>query len=563
MFQLSARTSIVHFLLMALVALFILILGACGGSTPYSSAGAGSGVGQLVVRVAWPQARLIPSGTQSVKIAVQSSALGSAPIAPQVIARPAGGPTVTDVSFSLSAAETYELRITAHPEAGGVGTPLASQTKPDLRVQSDRETVWPVTMDSTIHTLTIEPTSLTLAEGNLLVVTAIAKDAGGNAVLLAADPRWESSDSAVVQVERRIDLRNDQAKLTGLKAGQAQLQVFYDESGKASTPVMVQVLPNNSGGTMQNLGTLGGSSSAQGVSADGNVVVGESVPSGGSQAHAFRWTATGGMTDLGTFGGASSSALAASADGSVVVGWAENGQGQDRAFRWTAAGGLQDLGPGTAHGVSADGSVVVGVLVNAQGNSRAFRWTATAGRVDLGTLGGAQSGARGVSYDGNTVVGWAQDNLGTKAFRWTAQGGMEDLGRVQGGIYFQANAVSGDGQTAVGLFDYAYSEIASFRWSQSGGMVLLPYLTGYWHHEANAVSESGDIIVGLALDSYEGIGDGARAFFWTPANGISHIGTLGGNYSTATGISADGSVIVGGATTAAGQLRAFRWVKNN
>jgi probable HAF family extracellular repeat protein len=37
------------------------------------------------------------------------------------------------------------------------------------------------------------------------------------------------------------------------------------------------------------------------------------------------------------------------------------------------------------------------------------------------------------------------------------------------------------------------------------------------------------------------------------------LGTLGGNWSEAYGVSADGAVVVGGARNAAGQWRAFRW----
>jgi probable HAF family extracellular repeat protein len=37
------------------------------------------------------------------------------------------------------------------------------------------------------------------------------------------------------------------------------------------------------------------------------------------------------------------------------------------------------------------------------------------------------------------------------------------------------------------------------------------------------------------------------------------LGTLGGTWSEAYGVSADGAVVVGGAHNAAGQWRAFRW----
>src|ERR1019366_1164470 len=80
-------------------------------------------------------------------------------------------------------------------------------------------------------------------------------------------------------------------------------------------------------------------SSANGISADGSVIVGASGSA--SFEEAFRWTAGSGMVGLGHLPGTTnSSAAAVSADGSVVVGTSYPASG-NQAFRWTAGSGMQ------------------------------------------------------------------------------------------------------------------------------------------------------------------------------------------------------------------------------
>jgi probable HAF family extracellular repeat protein len=78
---------------------------------------------------------------------------------------------------------------------------------------------------------------------------------------------------------------------------------------------------------------------------------------------------------------------------------------------------------------------------------------------------------------------------------------------------------------------------------------------GGGYSEANAVSADGSVVVGAA---YNAAGQW-RAFRWTAARGMRDLGTLGGDGSEALGVSADGSVVVGWAENAEGYQRAFRW----
>jgi probable HAF family extracellular repeat protein len=197
---------------------------------------------------------------------------------------------------------------------------------------------------------------------------------------------------------------------------------------------------------MKDLGTLSGDTGAwaNGISGDGQVVVGASYKDGPSYAadyKAVRWdVASSTITDLGSLGGTYSQAHAANRDGSVIVGLSDWVDGQRHAFRWTEAGGMQDLDktPGNSSGaldVNADGSVVVGYS-----GDTAFRWTETTGMTSLGVLSGqSHSGATSVSDDGNTVVG----ESGDRAFIWTPDSpAMQDLDHLQTSLIQSADTVN-------------------------------------------------------------------------------------------------------------------------
>lgn len=260
---------------------------------------------------------------------------------------------------------------------------------------------------------------------------------------------------------------------------------------------------------------------------------------------------------LGTLGGSESSAAAVSANG-VVVGWSYNSLRQARAFRWTPASGMQDLGAlggndSWAYDVSWDGSVVVGATYNSANQARAYRWTAESGMRDLGTLGGASSAAYGVSADGATIVGFAQNVQGfPRASRWQ-NGAIQNLGTL-GGVHSNAVSVSADGTVVVGTAQDARGRERAFRWTAQRGMEDLGALGGLFSW-ANDVSADGSVVVGYAPDSW----GNDRAYRWTAETGMQDIGTLGGTHSWATAVSADGGTIVGASITAAGWQHAFRW----
>jgi len=287
------------------------------------------------------------------------------------------------------------------------------------------------------------------------------------------------------------------------------------------------------------------------VSGDGSAVVGQReiiIPV--DQAYmtlqqAFLWTISGGYELLGEPNPNQASATAASFDGSVAVGYIGYADG---GFRWTAEGGLQQLPMNTAADVSADGSVVLG------GN---FRWTEAGGPVSIGTHGIGY----GLSADGQAATG----SLRNHAMRWTAATGIRAIntGRVWESL---GRDISGDGLVVVGQAMFRrWAPWHAFRWTAARGMVDLGTLGGpqSWAWSTNS---NGSVVVGVS----EGTPSRGGAFRWTAGTGMRNVRAellKAGvsevrNWSLvmATGVSADGTVIVGWGRNPAGRREAFRAV---
>lgn len=246
-----------------------------------------------------------------------------------------------------------------------------------------------------------------------------------------------------------------------------------------------------------------------------------------------------------------------SANGSIIVGESRSANGLE-AFRWTQAAGMEGLGSlggapflSVAAGVSANGLVVVGVSRSPSSGDRgeAFRWTAAAGMVPLGDLPGGEyaSVATGVSYDGSFVAGSSTSDLSPywgEAFLWNESTGLVGLGVLPGSeIPVTApSRLSGNGMVLVGWASTANGREA-FRWTGSDGLVPMGDLPGgNFDSFATGVSFDGSVIVG------SGLNPGPTSFRWTTATGMVDLGRpQGGNASAAWGVSADGSVVVGDA----------------
>jgi uncharacterized membrane protein len=175
------------------------------------------------------------------------------------------------------------------------------------------------------------------------------------------------------------------------------------------------------------------------------------------------------------------------------------------------------------------------------------------------------SWGQAVSADGSTIVGTATSADGEEPVRWTtAGGGPVRLGTLaNGGPVGRANAVNGDGSVIVGQAMGELGPVA-FRWTGAGGMESLGTVSP-GTSEATGVSSDGSVIVGNSSMFNQGYGSGP--FIWDASHGMRDLTDVltseyglnldGWLLTNAQGISADGSTIVGTALNQLGQMQAY------
>lgn len=289
---------------------------------------------------------------------------------------------------------------------------------------------------------------------------------------------------------------------------------------------------------------LGPNTRANGVSADGSVVTGETT-SGATKA--FAWTAAGGRVDFGAEPGMplESLGLAVSGNGSTVVGASLSG-----AFRWRGPGTFEligqlpePVGHVGATGVSGDGSVIVGWgLDDGAGIQRSFYWTQSAG---MQQIPGVQGRALGVSRNTGVVVGTA--GIGnTRGFTWSPSGGTRVLQAPAGATTPEttAAAINFDGTIVVGT-----SSAGPTVWRNEVGAPM-PEVPGFGFFP-QCLNDDASVVAGWGYNS-QAI---SYAMIWTRERRTELFGTYlvsqgisfpnGFFFSQITGVSADGRTFVG------------------
>lgn len=294
------------------------------------------------------------------------------------------------------------------------------------------------------------------------------------------------------------------------------------------------VLPDTSlaqTATFQGIGDLPGGlfwSLATDISPDGSIVVGRGLDTTDTGLYvAVMWTESGGLValDEGSLSIKRSLARGVSADGEVIVGQFDPVSSfSPLPFRWTSATGmvaLVDSAAGLEYGqafdVSADGEYIVGVGHATSTPNQAFRWNAMTGVDWLGWLPSSlfDSFAFGVSADGSAVCGisFSGNEFGVEVFRWTESGGMVGLGDVPGGHFYAIpHCISGDGTSIVGQtrVDSSLEEI--FIWRQGSGYILPDTAHGY--SIATGTTFDGSLTTANMIDS------ASSPVLWDEVNGF-------------------------------------------
>lgn len=258
--------------------------------------------------------------------------------------------------------------------------------------------------------------------------------------------------------------------------------------------------------------------------------------------HAFLWDPESGMQDLGTLGGTSSIATAVSNDG-VVVGYSDTTEGTSHAFFWTAEGGMQDLGvPDARYLVSNARAInnkneISGVLANSRGALTAFYWTASTGFTVLPLdvdVNGMNDSAE------ITGTGVAQGIV--QAFIWDPlTGKTKTLGFLPGSSDYSYGLdvnnlgnVAGESFTSSGTFHPTF-------WSRTTGMLDLGVPPDVDFGAANALNDHNEVVGETWLSTTGGSGVG---FYWSQSTGRVALVTLQNRvFTIASGINNRGKIV--------------------
>ena len=147
----------------------------------------------------------------------------------------------------------------------------------------------------------------------------------------------------------------------------------------------------------------------------------------------------------------------------------------------------------------------------------------------------------GMSADGTTLGVGMSDGVETVHFRWTREDGFKSVAR---GDPFSSMSVSADGSTLIGAVSDPV--IQAYRWNETDGFQRLGVLEGKTVSRASGVSRDGSVVVGASWLGDFSTREEHRAFRWTAEEGMVGLGALlPQRQSSASAVSRDGSIVIG------------------
>lgn len=324
--------------------------------------------------------------------------------------------------------------------------------------------------------------------------------------------------------------------------------------------------------TITTIGVLPGDtiSKAWALSANGTTVVGVSrTPS--TNGTAVRWN-SGVLSSLGYLGaGTFSEAFGVSPNGLIVSGQSNDAVNGNMAFTWASPGPMLGLAAApsflqqnAATGVDATGAKLVGtynVIAGLGVYPRAALWTGAGLTTLTPQAGSIASVASKITPDGQYIVGdfgpgvgMLGTNYNPIARVWTTPTTWFTVGTLPGGTWSTGVAISDDGQVVAGTADNGVASQRAYRWTGAGieDLGTLPTtnpLTGW--SRTHAMTPDGWVVVGagsmdMTLSNRAAmISSGAglqNLNDYLPTVGVN---LTGWNLWETTGVSADGTVLVG------------------
>ncbi|MBB6370846.1 T9SS type A sorting domain-containing protein [Chryseobacterium shigense] len=318
------------------------------------------------------------------------------------------------------------------------------------------------------------------------------------------------------------------------------------------------------------------------IMAVGNYTVG-GISDGGivsmhtSAGQIYKWDELNGLVQIGSIsnGYPAAGRTLITADGTkigssttnTVTSFNEISTYNTASASWSNHGGLVPTGwdghVSSTWDMTSDGNTIVGLGWLTAGTAHAVKWNAASGVTDLGSIvPNRSSRANAINSDGSVIVGWQDQDNGTRSGVKWVNGAESFITDSNGNYVGEAGDVSADGTTIIGA-----AMPNPYVWNSVNGLTYIthPNSSAFFRGGATGISADGKKVVGF-FRPFAAPPMSGEGFIWTAAGGRVNlndyavsmgINTQGVNMSLPLAISQDGRRIAGVGTNASNQIVAF------